>query len=803
MKKGVFAGLLLLLSCQAFSQVITIRDARSGEPASLATLTSAEPRAFTTTNAEGKADISQFRGSEQIQVRLLGYRTLVKSFADLAAGEYTLYLEPSNLNLEEVVVAATRWREESGHVPFRIISITPKAIQLQNPQTAADLLGLSGKVFIQKSQQGGGSPVIRGFATNRLLYSVDGVRMNTAIFRGGNIQNVINLDPFTMERTEVLFGPGSVIYGSDAIGGVMSFRTLTPQFSLDDDPLVSGKAVARYSTANTEKTAHFDVSIGWKKWATVTSFSTWDYGHLRQGSHGPEDYLKPYYVQRIDSIDRVVEQDDPLMQIPSGYSQSNLMQKIRYRAGKHWDFLYTFQYSETSPYGRYDRHNRTRNGLPRYAEWYYGPQKWMMNLLTVSHTGTTLLYDEMDIRLAQQSFGESRISRDLNHPNREIRTEEVRAISANLDLTKRTGARNQLFYGLEFIRNDVYSTGNDEHIADGTVLKGPSRYPLADWTSVAAYINDDLFLTDRFTLEAGMRYNYFLLNADFSDNLAFYPLPFSSAGIGRGALTGSIGAAYRVSESYSVNASIGTAFRSPNVDDIGKVFDSEPGTVTVPNPDLEAEYAYTFDVGFKKVFGNVARLDVTGYYTLLRNAMVRRDYLLNEQDSILYDGTLSKVQAIQNAAVAYVYGLQAGIEVKLPANFTFSSDLNLQKGTEELDDGSTSPSRHAVPMFGISRLTYATGRLSLQCYAVYQGARNHADLAIEERGKVEIYAKDADGNTYAPAWYTVNLKANVLLTDVFSIGIGVENITDQRYRPYSSGISGAGRNFVVSIRAKF
>src|SRR5690606_12785909 len=224
-------------------------------------------------------------------------------------------------------------------------------VQFQNPQTAADLLGVSGKVFIQKSQQGGGSPMIRGFATNRLLYMVDGVRMNTAIFRAGNIQNVINLDPFAVENTEVLFGPGSVVYGSDAIGGVMSFQTLTPQLSDSSEPLISGKAVTRFSSANKENTGHFDVHVGWKKWAIATSFSSWDFDHLRQGSKGPDEYIKNIYVQRQNSTDVVITQDDPLLQIPSAYSQINLMQKIRFKPNEDWDVQYGFHLSETSSYG--------------------------------------------------------------------------------------------------------------------------------------------------------------------------------------------------------------------------------------------------------------------------------------------------------------------------------------------------------------------------------------------------------------------------------------------------------------------
>ena len=176
--------------------------------------------------------------------------------------------------------------------------------------------------------------MIRGFATNRLLYAVDGVRMNTAIFRSGNIQNVINLDPFATERVEILFGPGSVMYGSDAIGGVMSFQTLSPQFSLDDEPLISGSAVIRTSTANNELTGHFDIKAGWKKWAMVSSISSFHFDDLRMGTYGPDEYLRPFFVERIDSLDVVVTNPDQHIQVPSAYDQINFMQKVKYKASE-------------------------------------------------------------------------------------------------------------------------------------------------------------------------------------------------------------------------------------------------------------------------------------------------------------------------------------------------------------------------------------------------------------------------------------------------------------------------------------
>jgi len=797
--------LWLLLGCASIShaRTVTVIDLQTEKPLRNVVLFSTCLQISVVTNAEGQADILALKNSENIQIQTLGYQTKVVSYDQIRSVDFRIGMEPSNLNLDEVVVSATRRRQTSGHVPSKIVTISPEEVALQNPQTAADLLGISGKVFIQKSQQGGGSPMIRGFATNRLLYTVDGVRMNTAIFRGGNIHNVISLDPFAMESTEVLFGPGSVIYGSDAIGGVMRFQTLKPQLSLKDRPLVTGKAVARYSSANHEKTGHLDVNVGWKKWALVTSFSSWDFDHLRQGSNGPDDYIKDVYPRRQEGADAVIAQDDPLLQIPSAYSQTNFMQKVRFKPNGEWDFTYGFHFSETSSYGRYDRHNRLRNGTIRYAEWDYGPQKWMMHNLNITHRGHNPAYDQVTLRLAQQSFEESRISRSYNSDERSTNSEKVDAFSATLDFTKITGAKNTLYYGLEYVHNDVASDGMLTDVSTGFDQAGPARYPNSSWSSAAVYMNDEWRISEKLTMQAGLRYNQIILNSDFGNNADFYPFPFATAQVNNGSLTGSVGGVYRPSEKWALRANFGTAFRAPNVDDIGKVFDSEPGAVVVPNPDLQAEYAYNFDLGISRVFGDAVKVDVTGYYTILENALVRRDFQLSGQDSILYNGVLSKVQAIQNAAVANVYGVQAGIEIKLPAGLVFLTDLNVQTGEEELDDGSTGASRHAAPFFGVSRLRYTYNDLTLELNSFYQGERKFEDLAVEEQGKDEIYAKDANENNYAPAWHTINLKAMVQLTGTLSISGGIENLTDQRYRPYSSGLSGAGRNFVLSVRADF
>lgn len=792
---------LILFSAKA--QIIKVIDKSTGLPLEGVTISTMDKMYIVSSDLRGEADITNLIAhSGDLSITFFGYQTIETSIQALDKINPVIELMSKPFDLDQVVVSASKWSQSSLYLPQKVLSLKAKDITFQNPQTAADLLGFSGNVFIQKSQQGGGSPMIRGFATNRLLYAIDGVRMNTAIFRAGNIQNVISLDAFAMESAEILFGPGSVIYGSDAIGGVMAFQTLTPKFSgFDKKMSVNGNATFRHSTANAEKTGHFDLNIGSKKFASVTSVSYNDFGDLRMGSDGPEEYLKKLDVIREGGKDVIVVNKDSLVQVPSGYSQFNLMQKFRYTMSKNWDVQYAFHYSETSEYSRYDRHIRYRNGLPRYGEWKYGPQKWLMNQLTLTHNRSGGPYDQMSIRLAQQGFEESRIDRDINRPTRHIKTEKVAAYSLNMDFSKTITDHGKINYGIEGVINDVQSIGLDEDIVLNTTVPGATRYPQATWSSYAAYLNYDHKFSDKVNVQIGGRYNHFVLNAVY--DTTFYPIPFTDVKSNNGALTGSIGVVYRPQLSMALMANVSTGFRAPNVDDSGKVFDAVAGFVTVPNPDLRAEYAYNAEIGLVKVFGDVIRVDLNLYYTRLNDALVKRPFQLNGLDSILYNGTLSKVEAIQNAALATVKGCLAGVEIKPGHGFTLISKYNIQSGEEELDNGNISPSRHAAPNFGTTSLLWTKKKLSLALSSVYSDGKTFNELPAEEQNKPEIYAKGSDGKPYSPSWTIFNFKSSYILNKNLTLQAGVENISDIRYRPYSSGIVAPGRNFIFSSSVKF
>lgn len=803
MKRFLLGSLFTIWVFQVFGQTARVVDRSTLEPLEFVTVFNQKSSISTLTNEKGIFDLSLFAKVDSVTFSLIGYHPLTLSKEDIQQNKLLIKMGESRLALSEVVVAANRWEQDKSEVAQKIASIQSREIAFQNPQTAADLLTATNQVFVQKSQLGGGSPMIRGFATNRVLIVVDGVRMNNAIFRSGNLQNVISLDAGAVENAEVVFGPGSVIYGSDAIGGVMDFHTLTPKLSSGNGLRFNGTATTRWSSANNGKTGNVNLNFGGSKWASATSFTYSDFDDLKMGGNGPDEYLRPEYQVRRNGKDEIVPNDDPEVQVASGYHQWNILQKVRFRPNASWDFNYNFQYSTTSDVPRYDRLIEYRNGRLRDAQWYYGPQKWMLHSVQASHFSEGGIYDQARLTLAYQDYEESRHDRGFGRASMNNRTENVKAYSANLDFDLRINEANNLFYGLEAVYNDVSSSAFAENIESGATSPIPTRYPDGStWQSYAAYVNYKNNLSEQWTLLAGARYNQVLLNAPFDKT--FYPFPFDEANINKGALNGSLGLVFRPGNDWQFNLNTATGFRAPNIDDIGKLFDSEPGNVIVPNPNLEAEYAYNVDFGFVKYVGDKVKLDATAFYTILANAIVRRNFSFNGQDSILYDGALSQVQALQNVAQAKVFGIQAGLEADLTKEWSVASYLTWTSGEEDDEEtGESVPLRHSPPLFGATYVNYEADRLRVSLYAQYNGEVAFKDLAPSEQSKPHIYAIDENGNPYSPSWFTLNLKASYQLNQVLQINAGLENITDQRYRPYSSGIVAPGRNLILALRARF
>ena len=785
----------------SFGQTITVLEIDTNEPIPGVAIYNLKKNKTVVTDLNGNASLDAFYKDEMLYFQNFLYIKTQTTKENLKAKNFILYLTPKVEDLKQVVLSASKFEQRKREIPRTIISLNARDIELDNPQTSADLLDNSGNIFIQKSQLGGGSPMIRGFSTNRLLITVDGVRMNNAIFRGGNIQNVISIDPLSIQNTEIILGAGSVVYGSDAIGGVMSFYTKTPQLSYADNADINGNTLLRYSSANHEKTGHFDFNIGYTKWAFLTNVSYTDFGDLRMGSNGPNDYLRTEYVVRQNGEDSIVQNSSPQVQKPTAYSQLNLMQKVRYESSNNLNFDFGLYFTTTSDYPRYDRLIRPRGETLRSAEWEYGPQQWFMSNFQVTKlSSSSNLYNKIQFTLAYQNFKESRRDRDFQSPLREVREENVDAITFNLDLEKRISSKTTVSYGLEYLFNKVDSKGKEVNIDTNTSIPNITRYPNgATWQSIAGYASLKYKPVNKFIFQTGLRYNRVMSKADFTENNEFLNLPFNDSEVNTGALTGTAGFTWLPSQRIQWNLNFSTAFRAPNIDDIGKVFDSEPGSVVVPNNDLKAEYAYGGELGFKLNLENKFVIDLATYYTFLDKAHIRRDFELNGESQIVYDGELSNIQAIQNASKAWIYGFEIGMEYYFNEYLKLRSQYNIMGGTEDID-GVEVPVRHVAPNFGRTHFIWKKEKLLFDAFLEYNGELSFNQLALSELSKDYMYAKDDNGNPYSPSWHTINFRTQYNWNDKVTITASLENISDQRYRPYSSGIAAAGRNLIVAVK---
>ena len=231
------------------------------------------------------------------------------------------------ITLDELTISANKFAETKKTVAQQIQIMNQTQIAASQSQTTADLIQSSGSVFIQKSQLGGGSPVLRGFEASRVVMVIDGIRMNNIIYRAGHHQYMVALDNAMIDRTEILFCPSSTMYGSDALGGVIHFYTKSPLFAEGDKKTnIKVNTLTRYGSVNNEITGHVDFNIGCKKFASLTAVTYSNFGDLMGGKNQNPFYKstigeRPFYVERINNKDSLVENSNRYKQVQSAYSQ--------------------------------------------------------------------------------------------------------------------------------------------------------------------------------------------------------------------------------------------------------------------------------------------------------------------------------------------------------------------------------------------------------------------------------------------------------------------------------------------------
>lgn len=722
-----------------------------------------------------------------------------------------------SVNLQEVVVSVNRELTRKINTPQHVVSVPKSFIDYSNKQSTADLLSETGQVLVQKSQQGGGSPILRGFEASRILLVVDGIRMNNLIYRSGHLQNCLTVDQFALKNMEVLFGPSSLNYGSDALGGTITFNTLSPTLAAGGQTHTSeGHAVLRYGSANQEGTAHVDFNYGTEKFASLTSFTFSNFGDLRAGTTRnpflPDDdsYIESnIYVKPQDGKnDIMLHNDKPQLQKRSGYLQYDFMQKLLYKPNANSRHMLNFQLSNTNSFNRYDRLNVTevKNGeeQPKYAEWYYGPQFRLLAAYHYDGRGQ-LGADRVHMAVAYQNVKESRHDRKFLKEELYHSWENVNIVSLNTDWIKFMD-NHKLHLGIDGTLSFLKSTADTENVLTGETSYNTTRYPDGSNSmhTIEAFATHVWNISPKWSMHDGVRLGY---ATTYSSVLDVEQFPFFGGDSQRKnnlTYSAAIGMNWLPTKTWKIAMSASTAYRVPNIDNTSKVFDSKVNTVTIPNKDIRPEKTVSVDLNITKHIDNVLTWENVVYGTYYFDAITTARGTFMGSSQMEYQGELCDVYTYTNAKTAVLWGVSSSLtatptrqtELYASFNYTYGRILSGEK---------KQPLDHIPPIYGRVGAAWLTanGKGRFDMYALYNGKKSADDYNMNGEDNIDYATvKGADGEGM-PAWFTLNIKGSYNLNKSLTLQAGIENILDTQYRVFSSGINAPGRNVYAAVRMTF
>ncbi len=799
-----FMVLSLCISISAYSQ--EVRVVNGSIPIPFVSVVNISTSEQAISDADGLVSLPFRNPSDTLVFRSMGYEIRM-----ILPGEVIgkrLGMDESPVSLEEVQILSNIVPDVADDLGLnRVTSIGASAIENGVPPgNTAELLQSSGQIHVQQSQQGGGSPILRGFEANRVLLVVDGVRMNNAIYRSGHLQNIITVDPNTLEQIQVIMGPNSVRFGSDALGGVVHFKTSRPRFrSNPSEPHYSGMISAQYRSVNNAFNINAKAEAGGPRWGTVVSFSQSEFGDLSMGSwraHGDSTWgLVPFIATRINGVDSLISNPDPEKQSPTGYTQNDFLHKLR--LGIPGGAIETnIQYSKSSNIPRFDKINDFSGDSLRWAEWNYGPQERLMTAVTwEQYLG---LPGSLHTTFAFQKISESRIKRLFGSAFRTVQVEKVEVLSMS-SIWKSSPFRGdgwKFEAGFDGQLNAVESNVEAQH-ADGLDLVDPgfggalvTRYPNAgsNMRTLGAFTSAKRSLGEK-EFHFGLRYSFTSFDARYSPTESLQ-LPFSELQSAHGALTGSIAADIPLGPTVSSISSLSSGFRHPNIDDAAKVRE-KGGYVLVPNDSLNAEYLYSLDesITWRHPSSGLS-VSIAGFVSLWTEIITPVNSTLDGLDSLEIDGEFSRVQRNENSGNAIIRGSTFEVNYPIMENMNFKSSLNFTKGYLLASDNP--PLAHIPPTFGKTSLEYSNKNWSLEAYALYSGEKNIDDYGP---GSTDNIQEALENGT--PSWWTLNLESHIIFNEHLDAQLGVSNIFDLHYKSFASGISAPGRGAYITLHAIF
>ncbi len=643
--------------------------------------------------------------------------------------------------LKEVIVSSQRISEQNLKTAASISVLSSKNLQNYQSRTTPEALMNSAGVFIQKSTHGAGSPFVRGLTGNQTLMLIDGIRLNNSTFRYGPNQYLNTIDPFSLDRIEVLRGSGSVAYGSDAMGGTVQLFTLNPEYS--DELNVHAKALSRFASSDMEKTFHTDVTIGSKNFAIKSGFSIRDFGDIVGG----------------DTTGR---------QSPSGYKELAYDFKAKFRFSENWETIVSHQFLEQNNIPLFYRLK-----LENFAINEFNPQKRSLSYFQLNGKTDFELLKSINFTTSLQHTFEQRNSQKNGSNSLRIETDKVQTFGLTANVTSYISKGWTASSGIEFYQDIVNSDRTDRNIQTNSVIKSRGLYPdNSKFQSYAIYSLHQI-KKGNWQLNFGGRLNRYKINIS-DDNLG-------DVVIEPNAMVGNASVSFGLSENSNLYSSYSTGFRSPNIDDLGTL-----GIVDfryeIPTYDLKPEKSYSFEIGYKLRTHKFAT-SIAFFNTDLRD-LITRIKVENQQ----INGV--NIYRKENVEKAYIRGFETEMEylldnkIKVYGNLSYTFGENITKNE---------PVRRIPPMNGKLGIEYRKNSFFIRPELWFASAQTR--LAQGDRDDIRIGKEGTNG------WLVSNIFTGFEKKN-YSLNLSLQNINNADYRTHGSGINGVGRSFWFTITGK-
>jgi outer membrane receptor protein involved in Fe transport len=743
--------------------------------------------------------------------------------------------EDPPVELEEITVIS-HVEKDTFNTPNAVAVVDREQIERINAPTTPRILRETVGVWAQQTTAGQGSPMLRGLTGYQAFLSIDGVRLNNSTFRSGPNQYLATVSPDSLDRVEVLRGAGSMLYGSGAMGGVISM--FTKDLILDDatkEWKIESRAFGRYASGTAERLGRVELVGTQERIGFSLGASARQLGDINPGSGYDLHYAnrkfeivsdKPSGVPVLSRAttevpDRwLVENEAPL-----SWAANDADAKLAYKLTDTSTVNLAYQLWRQPQTPRYDKI------APRdYDEFFFQPQDRDLLYATYLSKPEATAIDKLQFTTSfhRQKEGRNELLRDATE--RRERTDTVSTVGFSAQAVSSVLPMQRVVAGGEFyfdsiasqtVRTDITTGAENVDDKKGRFIDG-SQFWDANF-----YLQDEIRLHKLLELTLGGRFTLYNTNADLSVRSDQFS-DFNESG---SALTYSAGLVASVTDGLNIVANYSTAFRAPSLNDTTAVEVTNEG-IDSPSPDLESETAWTAEGGFKARYPQFSG-SLTVFHGIVKDLVTRvpveeayagqslpsliREIQQNNPgiDVYVFDNVDEvQIQGVEFAGMIPI-PVQPGLSVYGNAMFTRGEVLTINGGDPNPDNPWEERMRREPPLNGIFGIRWEppAQRFWSEFFvraSTAQNRLNRSDIrdpripgTTRDTGEVKFDSNGEAVGEGSPAWVTLNLRGGFQVTQYNRLTLALENLLDKRYREHGSGINGPGFNLIVSLDNRF